>query len=108
VDDAPGAPSHEPNFVVKPNGETVIVPKGAKGPFPVDSGKGFTFRGGTGGHGLDASASDARIMDPVTGGKQAYPNGYASYLNSAGQTINPFTGQTVGKANPWWHWEFGN
>ncbi len=91
---------------MKPNGETVIVPKGAQGPFPVESGKGFMFRGGSGGHGLSDAASDVRIMDPVTGGKYPKPNGYASYLNGGGQTINPFTGQTVGKSSPWWHWEF--
>jgi hypothetical protein len=92
---------------VKPNGETVIVPKGAEGPFPVESGKGFMFRGGSGGHGLSDAASDVRIMDPVVGGKYPKPNGYASYLNGGGQTINPFTGQTVGKSSSWWHWVFG-
>lgn len=92
---------------MKPNGETVIVPNGAEGPFPVESGKGFMFRGGSGGHGLSDAASDVRIMDPVTGGKYPKPNGYASYLNGGGQTINPFTGQTVGKADSWWHWVFG-
>ena len=95
-----------PDFIVKPNGETVIVPKGAEGPFPVESGKGFIFRGGSGGHGLSEAASDVRIMDPVIGGKYPKPDGYASYLNSGGQTINPYTGQTVGKSDPWWHWEF--
>ena len=45
-------------------------------------------------------------MGPVIGGKYPKPYGYASYLNSGGQTINPFTGQTVGKSSPWWHWEF--
>ena len=98
--------SRSPSFIVKPNGETVIVPKGAQGPFLVESGKGFMFRGGSGGHGLSDAATDVRIMDPVTGGKYPKPNGYASYLNGGGQTINPFTGQTVGKSSPWWHWEF--
>jgi RHS repeat-associated protein len=96
-----------PSFVVKPNGETIIVPKGAQGPVPVASGKGFMYRGGSGGHGLNAAASDVRIMDPVTGGKYPKPNGYASYLNSGGQTVNPFTGQTLAKSDPFWHWEFG-
>jgi hypothetical protein len=45
-------------------------------------------------------------MDPVVGGKHPYPNGYASYLTPAGQTVNPLTGQTVGKSSPWWHWGF--
>jgi hypothetical protein len=99
--------ARSPSFIVKPNGETVIVPNSAEGPFPVESGMGFMFRGGSGGHGLSDAASDVRIMDPVTGGKYPKPNGYASYLNGGGQTINPFTGQTVGKADSWWHWVFG-
>ncbi len=106
AEDVGSGVARSPSFIVKPNGETVIVPKGAEGPFPVESGKGFMFRGGSGGHGLSDSASDVRIMDPVTGGKYPKPNGYASYLNGGGQTINPFTGQTVGKSSPWWHWEF--
>lgn len=105
--DVAGAASHSPSFIVKPNGETLIVPKGAQGPVPVESGKGFQFRGGSGGHGLSPSAADVRIMDPVTSGKYPYPNGYASYLNGSGQTINPFSGETVGKSSPWWHWGFG-
>jgi hypothetical protein len=72
----------------------------------VTSGKGFQFTGGSGGHGLSPAASNVRIMDPVTSGKHLYPGGYASCSNSLGQTINPHTGQTVGKAAPWWHWEF--
>lgn len=64
------------------------------------------FRGGSGGHGLSDAASDVRIMDPVAGGPYPKANGYASYLNSGGQTINPFTGQTVAKSSSWWHWEF--
>ncbi len=106
AEDVGSGVARSPSFIVKPNGETVIVPKGAEGPFPVESGRGFMFRGGSGGHGLNDSASDVRIMDPVTGGKYPKPNGYASYLNGGGQTINPFTGQTVGKSSLWWHWEF--
>jgi len=97
---------HSPSFVVKSNGEALIVPKGATGPSPVESGKGFMYRGGSGGHGLHKTTSSVRIMDPVTSGKHTYPNGYASYLNAGNQPINPFTGKTVGKSSTWWHWEF--
>ncbi len=100
-------PPKGPSFVVKPNGETIIVPKGAQGPLPVNSGKGFQYVGGRGGHGLSDKATDVRIMDPVMGGKFPKPNGYASYSNSGGQAINPYTGQTVGKSDPMWHIEFG-
>ncbi len=94
------------NFIVHPNGDVVPIPKGAVGPTPVDSGKGFQFTGGSGGHGLDPRTTDVRIMDPVTTGKYQYPNGYVSYSNGSGQAVNPYTGQTVGKADPWWHWPF--
>jgi hypothetical protein len=46
-------------------------------------------------------------MWPVTGGKYPKPTGYASYLTGGSQTINPFTGQTVGKSSSWWDWVFG-
>jgi hypothetical protein len=101
-----GRTARPPGFIVRPNGETVIVPRGAQGPFPVESGKGFIFRGGTGGNGLDDAVSGVRIMDPVLGGKYPKLNGYSPYLNRGGQAINPFSGQTVGKSSPWWHWEF--
>jgi RHS repeat-associated protein/fimbrial isopeptide formation D2 family protein len=94
------------NFIVHPNGDVVPIPRGAVGPTPVDSGKGFQFTGGSGGHGLDPRTTDVRIMDPVTTGKYQYPNGYVSYSNGSGQAVNPYTGQTVGKADSWWHWPF--
>ena len=71
------------------------------------SGKGFQFTGGSGGPGLDPRVTDVRVMDPVTGGKYPYPNGYVSYSNEAGQAVNPATGQTVGKSDPMWHWPWG-
>ncbi len=89
--------------MVHPNGEIVPVPEGAVGPSPVDSGKGFQFTGGSGGNGLDPRVTDVRIMDPVTTGKYPYPEGYVSYGNG-GQTVNPWTGQTVSNADPWAHW----
>jgi hypothetical protein len=42
-------------------------------------------------------------MDPVTTGKAQYPNGYAVYMNKAGQTVNPLTGQTIGPSHPFAH-----
>ncbi|MDP8928111.1 MAG: hypothetical protein M3O70_05925, partial [Actinomycetota bacterium] len=95
---------HSPDFIVHPNGEIVPVPKGAIGPTSVLTGKGFQFRGGSGGHGLDPRVTDIRIMDPVTMGKYQYPHGYVSYLNPQGQTVNPRTGRTIPPGDPWWHW----
>jgi RHS repeat-associated protein len=101
-----GGSPRAPGFVVHPNGEAVIVPEGASGPFPTRNGRGVQFTGGAGGRGLESSVSSVRIMDPVTTGQYPYPNGYVSYANSRGQAVNPFNGETVGKASPWWHWGF--
>ncbi|HEX2294067.1 MAG TPA: Ig-like domain-containing protein [Actinomycetota bacterium] len=100
--------SRTPSFVAHPSGDLVIVPKGARGPFRVESGRGFQYSGGRGGLGLDDSASSVRIMDPVLGGKYPYPTGYVSYSNRLGQTINPFTGQTLSRGDPLWHWPFSS
>lgn len=104
---APGRASG-PDFVVRPNGETIIVPKGATGPSPTKNGDGFKFDGGSGGHGLSDAVSGVRIMDPKSGPVYQYPNGYTSYYKElpggSSQTLNPFTGQTIQKGNPMWHW----
>lgn len=86
----------------------IQVPEGADGPIPAESGKGFQFNGGSGGGSLDSRVAGVRIMDPVTSGKYLYPNGYVSYFNEAGQTVNPFTGQTIARSDPFWHWAWGS
>lgn len=108
LDTLPPTPDlpHSPNFVVHPNGEAVIVPNGAMGPHPVNTGKGFQFQGGSGGHGLANNTTSVRIMDPVLDGKYPKPNGYVSYSNKADQAVNPYTGQTISKKDPMWHIEF--
>lgn len=102
--EAAGAAGRGPDFIVHPNGEAIPVPEGATGPTPVRTGKGVQFTGGSGGHGLDPRVMDVRVMDPVTTGKYPYPNGYVSYSNAAGQAVNPYTGQTLARSDPWWHW----
>ena len=94
------------SFVVKPNGETIIVPEGATGPTPVRSGKGVQYTGGSGGHGLDPRVADVRVMDPTP----QYPDGYASYSNAGNppQTVDPYTGKTVAKNDPAWHIPFSS
>ncbi|HMC07952.1 MAG TPA: hypothetical protein VKL22_01330, partial [Actinomycetota bacterium] len=98
----PGSLS-SPDFVVHPNGTVIPVPEGAVGPTFTANNAGFQYTGGSGGHGLDPRTTSVRIMDPVTGGKYAYPNGYVSYSNASGQAVNPYTGQTVPKSSSWWH-----
>jgi hypothetical protein len=73
----------------------------------VASGKGFQFTDGSGGHGLNSRVTGVRIMDRVTTGKYPYPNGYVSYFNQFGQTVNPYTGQTISPSDPFWHWAWG-
>lgn len=92
-----------PRFIVSEGATVFPVPKGATGPIPATSGKGFQFIEGVGGNGLSPKATGFRFMDPITTGKYQYPGGYGSYFNKAGQTINPFTGQTISPSNPWWH-----
>lgn len=102
-----GPPLGRPNFIVSSNGEIVAVPEGAVGPTMADSGNGMQFTGGSGGRGLDPRVTDIRVMDPVTTGKYTYPDGYVSYSNAAGQTVSPVTGQTIGRSDPFWHWQWG-
>lgn len=101
---AKAAGGKAPDFVVTPKGTTIPVPKGATGPIPADNGKGFKYTGGKGGNGLNPKVNDVRVMDPTGPSKSSpgYPNGYVNYAAN-GQTVNPNTGQTVGKVSPFWH-----
>lgn len=82
------------------------MPKGAQGPFPTDSGNGMRFTGGQGGNGLSPKVTDVRIMDPHHNPPHPQPTGYTSYSNKSGQTVNPFTGKTIPRQDPYWHWAF--
>ena len=97
------APNSGPNFVVTPSGTAYPVPRGATGPSPANNGRGIQFQGGSGGNGLDPRVTGFRFMDPITSGPYPYPNGYGSYNNASGQTVNPYTGQTINPSNPLWH-----
>ncbi|WP_433456649.1 DUF6531 domain-containing protein (plasmid) [Streptomyces sp. CA-142005] len=88
--------------VTGPAGETLPLPKGATGT-PVNTGKGWAYDIPAGTKGLDPRVTQVRVMDPVTTGKYQYPNGYVVYMNKAGQSVNPLTGQTVSKADPYNH-----
>ncbi|WP_405617093.1 DUF6531 domain-containing protein [Streptomyces sp. NBC_00076] len=85
-----------------PAGETLPLPKGATGT-PVTTGKGWAYDIPAGTKGLDPRVTQVRVMDAVTTGKYQYPNGYVVYMNKAGQSVNPLTGQTVSKADPYNH-----
>jgi RHS repeat-associated protein len=104
----PSAPQG-PNFVVTSKGQAIPIPTGATGPVPNfnRSGNvtGWAFTGGAGGTGLSPTVSSVRIMNPTQsyGPSPGYPGGYVNYTNQYGQSINPYTGQTVSKNSPWWH-----
>ena len=80
-----------PNFLVSADGETLPLPKGATGPGSTDTGKGFSYTGGSGGNGLNSRVTGIRIMDPTP----RYPKGYVVYMNNMGQTVDPFKGKTT-------------
>jgi RHS repeat-associated protein len=92
------------NFVVTPSGTAYPIPNGATGPEPTRNERGMQFQGGSGGNGLDPKTTGFRLMDPVTSGPYQYPNGYGSYNNASGQTVNPYTGSpNISKTDPMWH-----
>jgi RHS repeat-associated protein len=107
TEESGGAGGQGVSFIAKSNGEVISVPEGAQGPRSVRSGNGFQFTGGSGGGPLDARVAGVRVMDPVTSGKYLYQNGYVSYFNEVGQSVNPFTGQTIPPSDPFWHWSWG-
>jgi len=78
------------------------VPKGAVGT-PTQTGKGMEYVIPRGTPEISEKVASVRIMDPVTSGKYQYPNGHAVYMNSSGQTINPLTGQTITRTDPYAH-----
>jgi RHS repeat-associated protein len=91
-------------FIGTPKGKIIIVPEGAVGPSRLPSGKGFQYEGGKGGNGLNKRVTGVRIMDPTKpGAKYSYPDGRVSYMNASGQTVNPYTGDTIPPTDPWAH-----
>ena len=101
---ATGAAFRSIDFIGQARGPAVAVPDGAIGPIPAENGKGFQFVGGNGGKNLSPRTTGVRIMDPTLPNPPSpgYPNGYASYSMEK-QTINPYTGHTIGKKDPMWH-----
>ena len=81
------SPTAAPDFVVTANGEVIIVPENAVGPYAADDGLGFKYENGSGGHGLNPSVTGVRIMDPTvkTQSSPGYPGGYV-ILQSTGSS----------------------
>jgi RHS repeat-associated protein len=90
-----------PSFVVTKAGEAIPVPRGAAGPIPVETGRGFRFEGGSGGPGLHPDVTGVRIMDPAKpfGPSPGYPGGYVTYSKGS-QAVSPRTGKPISKSNP--------
>lgn len=91
------------DFLVTPNGDVIPVPEGATGPNPVDNGKGIQFNGGSGGNGLDPSVNNVRVMDPNAQNPTGYVNYGKTLPNGSWQSVNPYTGQSLSRSDPWWH-----
>ena len=90
-----------PSGVTGPGGEDLaVVPEGGVGRL-ADNAKGLVYDVRPGTRGLDPRVIRVRVMDPTT----RYPNGYVSYENASGQTIDPVTGRTVAPGDPYWHIE---
>lgn len=102
------APSHpQPETIIGPGQESLpVVPEGAAGTV-AENGKGIVYDIPAGTEGLDSRVARVRVMDPVTTGNYQYPHGYVSYENSAGQAVNPVTGKTISKKDPYWHIPLG-
>jgi len=48
-------------------------------------------------------SAQVRIMDPMTNGNDEYPHGYAASMNAQGRTVNPLTGETALRTEPYAH-----
>ena len=107
------SPNAAPDFIVTRSGDVLPVPAGSVGPLPSinRAGKqtGSRFVGGSGGPGgLDPRVESLRLMDPTPpkGSIPGYPYGYGVYMNSRGQTVDPFTGRTLAPSHPLSHIPF--
>jgi RHS repeat-associated protein len=95
-----------PQYAITPSGIAFPVPQGS-GRIPVVNRigaiSGDAFAGGAGGGpGLAPSVTQLRLMNPTPGN----PSGYGVYMNSTGQGVNPFTGQTLSPFDPLRHIPF--
>ncbi len=77
---------------------------GARG-VPANSGRGLTHDLPEGTAGIDPRVTQIGVMDLLTTGAHPKPNGYVAYMNETGQTVNPLTGQTVARSDPFAHIE---
>ncbi len=100
TDDAAQEADRATSFIGFPDSSPAVVPEGAEGPIPTRA-PGMQYLDGSGGHGLDPRVTGVRIMDET-------PQNPARvvYMNHQGQTVNPFTGQTISNSDlmahiPW-------
>lgn len=90
-------------FVITAEGsQAVPIPDGAAGPFPTDS-PGVQYNGGSGGENLADNVTDVRIMEPNAQNPYGYVNYGSQQANGGWQTVNPYTGQSVGPDSFYWH-----
>ncbi|PBB27940.1 hypothetical protein CK227_02640 [Mesorhizobium sp. WSM4308] len=100
-----------PDFIVNSKGVAMPVPKGsAPVPQPFVNRSGATTGSAfVDGVGPTAKPMNLRMMDPTPakGRSPGYPNGYSTYsapqTNGALQTVDPYTGKTISRDNPFAH-----
>jgi RHS repeat-associated protein len=103
IGEAPVPEPINPSLLGQEAGSAIAIPEGAAGPTLTRNGLGSQYTGGAGGNGLAPSVNNVRIMEPTA----RYPNGYVNYgktlPDGSWQSVNPYTGQSVGKSSSWWH-----
>lgn len=92
-----------PQTIYGPGNELLpLVPEHATGS-AVANGKGMVYDLPPNTEGLDPRVTRVRVMEPTTSGPYPYPTGYAVYENGAGQAVNPVSGKTISRDDPYWH-----
>ena len=98
---SPSKPTHR--RIAGPDGVDLPgVPEGVTGVLS-PTGRGIVYDLPPGTPGLDPRVTQIRVMDPVTTGKFQHPTGYVVYMNKSGQTVNPITGRTIARSDPFAH-----
>lgn len=83
---------HPPANVIGPGGVNLPgVPPGLISDTPAKTGQGWIYPIAPNQPGIDPRVVSVRVMEST----ELYPHGYIVYMNGIGQTVNPFTGQTV-------------
>lgn len=96
--------SSSASFLAQAEGASIVLPSGASGPTPVQTGRGVKYIDGTGGgNGLHRSVTNVRIMEPTSQSPGGYVNYGKTLQNGRWQSLDPYTGRSIGKSDDNWH-----